>query len=134
MVMVLVKQTHFGPVIQDCPCCPHHPCFASVLLPAARLLQLMSPGCCSALPPVENKAFSLHSSQVCSLVWMSRGNDAGWLDTKYIVMVSAHTIACRISSILHTFLTVLHTIRDLWKAWKEGLGGQLAVKALEETC
>ena len=23
---------------------------------------------------------------------MTRGNDAGWLDTKYIVMVSAHTI------------------------------------------
>ena len=42
---------------------------------------------------VENKAFSLHSSQVCSLLWMARGYDAGWLDTKYIVMVSAHTTA-----------------------------------------
>ena len=42
---------------------------------------------------VENKAFSLHSSQVCSLLWMTRGDDAGWLDTKYIVMVS-HTTAC----------------------------------------
>src|SRR5438045_8344013 len=41
---------------------------------------------------VENKAFSLHSSQICSLVWMTRGNDAGRLDTKYIAMVSAHTI------------------------------------------
>ena len=52
---------------------------------------------------VENKAFSLHSSQVCSLLWMTRGYDAGWLDTKYIVMVSAHTIARSISSIIHTF-------------------------------
>src|SRR5436190_10185175 len=42
---------------------------------------------------VDNKAFSLHSSQVCSLLWMTRGDDAGWLDTKYIVMVS-HTTAC----------------------------------------
>ena len=30
-------------------------------------------------------------------------------------------------------ILALHTIGDLWKAWKEGLGGQPAVEALEET-
>ena len=60
-----------------------------------RVLQAMEDGKHSGEEEddVENKAFSLHSSQVCSIVWMTRGNDAGWLDTKYIVMVSAHTIA-----------------------------------------
>jgi hypothetical protein len=29
-------------------------------------------------------------------------------------------------------LLALHTIGDLWKAWKEGLGGQPAVEALEQ--
>ena len=30
-------------------------------------------------------------------------------------------------------LLALHTIGDLWRAWKEGIGGQLAVEALEES-
>jgi len=35
---------------------------------------------------------------------MTRSN-AGWLDTKYIAVVSAHTIARRISLIIHTIET-----------------------------
>src|SRR5436190_22314432 len=57
---------------------------------------------------VENKAFSLHSSQVCSLLWMTRGDDAGWLDTKYIVMVS-HTTACE-DKLNNTYLLTLSKV------------------------
>src|SRR5438045_2484728 len=54
----------------------------------------------------KNKSFSLHSSQVC----MTRGNDARWLDTKYIVMVSAHTIGSEDKLNDTCLLTICHAL------------------------
>src|SRR5436190_23681670 len=92
--------TSFHSTLLAC-CCPFLPQIckflsavcSSLMLPKTLEASLLKPVILTKMIVVENKAFSLHSSQVCSLLWMTRGYDAGWLDTKYIVMVSAHTTA-----------------------------------------